>query len=837
MRIILFTALTFLFAQSNTPDPWGGYSVSNSDNFDVFNYNPSGIAIDHDWQEAVYIEPDTDGKISSSSTAFYANRVNGFGYSLKYKENDKLFNASDVNITFGSKVSKSLAFGSSWSKEKKSILTGFLYRPANFFSTGLVFDANEDLTKLKSIRYGLAIRPFSNDFLTIGSDVICRNDSTLFSPFFDISLGGAISLKSQFYTDSFEDFSFDDISLIASVNFNFGKGGLYITKANPTVKGGYGYGYFNTSQKRSNFFNKPKKNEKKFIRFNLKGLFIEEKPGKNPFFRPSLLSFSSEERGKQLKKWLDEVEKFKNDDSVEGLIIDLGSVRAGFSKRQEIYQALKAFKDSGKKIIVYAKYGISNIDYHLISMADDIYINEMTGVNLHGLSMEVTFYKQLLDTLNIVPEVFRVNIDGDSYKTAGDPFLEETATEQMKENYGELLKDLYSVFVRDISAGRSWNEEETKDIINMGPYYHSDKVVSSGLVTDIMYPDEFENHLKEMMSCKDDQDKKSKCDTKYTIVNWKEVDRSREYVSDWSPKEKNNIALIYAVGGIMPGKSQKGPSGSSVMGDETISEAIRSARQNSNIDAIVLRIDSGGGSAFASDQMWHEIELTTNNEDSTKNKPFIASMSDVAASGGYYIACNADKIIANDATVTGSIGVIGLNLNTSILWKNIGVNKEVVAKEGANADFYTTSRLRNEYETKKMEESINSIYQTFKNRVIDGRVGLTDIDKLDDIAMGRVWTGSKAQEHLLVDEIGGINDAIILAAEAAGIKDLDNINVIEYPKNDISENIKSLSDLSTQLLLNSIPIEFTAEYSKLMQIQEISESGAMMVLPYSIEIK
>ena len=832
MRIILFTFLTILFSQDTTPDPWGGYSVANSDNFDIFNFNPSGIAINHDWQEAVYIEPDANGKITSSSTAYYANRVNGFGYSLKYKENDKLFNATDVNITFGSKINRSLSFGSSWSKEKKNISTGFLYRPTNFLSTGLVFDSNEELTKLNSIRFGLAYRPFSKDFLTIGADVISNNDSTLFSPFFDISIGGGISLKSQFYTDSFENFTFDDISLIASVNINFGKSGLYITKVNPTIKGGYGYGYYNTSQKRINFFNKPKKNEKKFVRFNLKGLFIEEKPGKSPFFRPSLISFSNEEKGKQLKKWLDEIEKFKNDSSVEGLIIDLGRVRAGFSKRQEMHQALKDFKDSGKKIIVYAKYGISNIDYHLISMADEIYINEMTGVDLHGLSMEVTFYRQLLDTLNIVPEVFRVNIDGESYKTAGDPFLEDTATEQMKENYGELLTDLYSVFVSDISSGRSWDKEKTKDIINMGPFYTRDDVIASELVTDIMYPDEFESYIKDMLSCED-----KKCENKYTLINWKDVDRSKEYIADWSPKKKRNIALIYAVGSIMPGRSQKGPSGSSVMGDETISEAIRQARLNGNIDAIVLRIDSGGGSAFASDQMWHEIELTTNNEDSTKNKPFIASMSDVAASGGYYIACNADKIIANNATITGSIGVIGLNLNASQLWKDIGINKEIVAKEGANADFYTTSRLRNEYERRKIENSINSIYKTFKTRVIDGRIGLNDINLLDNIAMGRVWTGNKAQEHLLIDEIGGINDAILLAAEAAGIEDTDNINVIEYPKNDLSENIKNLSELSTLLFFNSLPNEIATDYSKFMQIQEISESGAMMILPYSIEIK
>ena len=175
-------------------------------------------------------------------------------------------------------------------------------------------------------------------------------------------------------------------------------------------------------------------------------------------------------------------------------------------------------------------------------MADEIYINEMTGVDLRGLAMEVTFFRQFLDTLKIVPEVFRVNIDGDSYKTAGDPFLEKTATEQMKENYGELLKDIYSVFVSDISDARSWEEEKTRNIIDSGPFYTPSEIIQSELVDDVMYPDEFEEYIESLTTCDTNEgEKKNKCEIDYSVVKWKDVDRSEEYIVDWSPKKKNNI--------------------------------------------------------------------------------------------------------------------------------------------------------------------------------------------------------------------------------------------------------------------------------------------------------
>ena len=276
----------------------------------------------------------------------------------------------------------------------------------------------------------------------------------------------------------------------------------------------------------------------------------------------------------------------------------MGLVRAGWAKRGEIYTALSNFKNAGKKIIVYADKGIANADYYLISMADEIYINELTGIDLKGLSIEITFLRGLLDTLYIEPEVFRVEYDGKSYKTAGDQFLNKKMSEEMRENYTDLLDDFYNTYIQGISNGRGWTISETESIINNGPFITS-HAIKNGLADSIMYPDQFNDYIKSIN------------DKKIDIIKWDNIDRSVEYVTEWAPCKKDKIAIIYAVGGIVSGKSNPGPAGSSMMGDKTIIESIKSARENDEVKAILLRIDSGGGSALASDQMWREILKTT----------------------------------------------------------------------------------------------------------------------------------------------------------------------------------------------------------------------------------
>ena len=456
--------------------------------------------------------------------------------------------------------------------------------------------------------------------------------------------------------------------------------------------------------------------------------------------------------------------------------------------------------------------------------------NTLKLASQNGLKIEISFIRGLLDTLLIVPEVFRVNFDGKSYKTAADPLLNKKMSEEMRENYGELLDDWFDIFVQDIAKGRKWTIEHTQNIIDNGPYFVPEDAISAGLADSIMYPDQFNHYINSLN------------DNKVNITKWNDLDHAEFYVHEWAPSKKEKIAVIYAVGGIVSGKSNPGPAGSSRMGDETIIKAIQSARENKDIKAIVLRIDSGGGSALASDQMWREV-LKTTMEDSTNIKPFIASMSDVAASGGYYIACQADTIVAHPATITGSIGVIGIRLNLSKLLNKFGITSDII-KKGEFSDFASGTRLIKDNERKKIQSSINDIYNKFKNRVISGRENIDITSNLDDVAMGRVFSGKRAHSNIsipLVDVNGGFHDSIELAKNAAGISNDEDIEIVEYPQ--ITSSFaqifkKSKSQISTiETIKDILPQEISEQLEVLDMLPIIKDDKLQMLIPYQITLK
>ena len=285
----------------------------------------------------------------------------------------------------------------------------------------------------------------------------------------------------------------------------------------------------------------------------------------------------------------------------------------------------------------------------------------------------------------------------------------------------------------------------------------------------------------------------------------------------------------------MSGESNPGPRGSSIMGDKTITEAIRQARENKNIKAIVLRIDSGGGSVLASDMIWREIHRTVD-KNSENKKPVIVSMSDVAASGGYYIGCEADKIIAEPSTITGSIGVIWIRLNFSNLLKKVGISFDGL-KSNNNADFASSSHLLTAKEREKILNVINEEYNNFKQKVIDGRNNLDNIDTLDEIALGRIWSGNRAKELGLIDDTGGLFDAIDLAKLAVGIELNEDINIEEFPKQspfsffDIFQGNKSISVLN----LNDIfPEDLSEKLEALDLLPIIMDNELQLLMPYKI---
>ena len=583
------------------------------------------------------------------------------------------------------------------------------------------------------------------------------------------------------------------------------------------------------------------KQKPSYVSVVLDDIFIEEKPI-IPKFEIDLFNLN-QAKGTQLRTWIEKIDDLTQDPNVEGLIIYLKNVSAGWGKRNEIRTALKRFKESDKKIIVYSENTISNINYHLISLADEIYVTPLTGVDLRGLKMEVTFYKGLLDSLDITPKVWRISKDGKSYKTAGDQFINTKMSDEMKENYSQLLDDLYSDFITDIAEGRGWLNSKDDSIIlasvdsliNNGPYWHHKQALNAGLynyekdtttylIDGAMYPDEFESYMKSLNDNK--------------VIKFKNKDKETKYNYAWKKEKKPKIAMIYAVGGIISGKSNPGPTGSSIMGDKTIIKAIKNARNDNSIEAIILRIDSGGGSALASDQMWREIYKTTADTSVTNKKPFIASMSDVAASGGYYIACQADTIIAYPTTITGSIGVISMGFNLSDLYQKIGINKEVI-KRGEYSDLLTQSRTWTAEEDQLMIESVENYYREFVDRVLQGRPYFNDDrNELDKVAIGRIWSGNEALNNGLIDEVGGINKTVAIAKQMIGLDESDDIEIVEYPLPFDKNSFKNKADSNNELtfILKFMPDEIKKELNDLNIIPILKGEKLYFILPYHIDI-
>jgi len=794
------------------------HPVAATDDPLAIKFNPAGLAF-HDQSETMMFGNVSSDGFQKDFTFLSQDGLGGFGYEWNSGSGENIW-----SIAMGTKLSRSQSLGLSYSfKDAKwksgGLNIGWMYRPLTYLSLGAQLkDAWSGIDDLKNLNTGLAVQnktgrigaaiDWSFEFDDTGEEVTVQEQkiaSIFIEPIRGIRLSG-------FYLNK------DEGQYGISLGFTLKNFGVesYSFSNNPSYQT---VGFRESENPYRSILNKLLKGKKQtYVRMKLDGLFIEEPEMKKPKFsfdfNLPFLGGGKTVYGKQLKKFIDEMKILTEDQNTHGMIIDLGNVRGGFSKLSEIRNALQKFSDAGKKIIVYSKFGLMNKDVYLLSMADEIYIHEQMGVGLKGLNMEITFLRGLLDTLSIVPEVWRIS----PYKTAGDALLNKTMSSEMRENYTQLLSGIYNEFVAGIAEGKGWSEEHTRDVIDDGPYFLSKDAQEKDLISGVKYPDEFEKFVENIN------------DKKIEIIKYKDLDWSTPYEYSWVP-DKEKIAVIYAVGGIVPGKSQPSPSGSRIMGDKTIGEAIKQAREDKSIKAIILRIDSGGGSALASDIIWREV-LKTTETDSANIKPFIASMSDVAGSGGYYIACQADSIIAYPSTITGSIGVIGLRLNFSKLMERFGIHTDNI-KLGEHADFASGSRLAKDEENEQIMESIQDIYDKFKDRVVKGREKIDNSDALDEIALGRVWTGTQAVENGLIDEIGGYYDAVELAKALAGIE--GEVEIVEYPKKVYKKKLKALLDIDTKFSVLPDVILESINYLELIPVLESDQN--QVIIPVRIVIK
>lgn len=518
-------------------------------------------------------------------------------------------------------------------------------------------------------------------------------------------------------------------------------------------------------------------------------------------------AFGGEELG--LDEILHAIKVAKNDDNIEGISITTGYLLAGVAQTREIRKALLDFKSSGKFVMAHSDV-YAQKDYYLASAADEVYINPVGVLDFKGLATEVLFYKELQEKSGIKMEVIRHG----KYKSAVEPFLSDTMSEENRTQIKELITSIWSVIVDDISESRNITPQNLNIIADTLGGRTPEYAVTSGLLDGALHYDEYEGLLKEKMKVSEDDE--------LNYVGFKDYVQKANKKSIRTGADK--IAVIYAQGEILGGEG-----GKDYIGQDLIVDALHKAVENERVKAIVLRVNSPGGSALVSDIIWREIQLAK------KEKPLVVSFGNVAASGGYYIGVGGDKIFAEPTTITGSIGVFGTIPNVHGLAKNMGVNAEQVGTNENSVDYSFFEPMTDSFRN-VMQESIEETYDTFLDRVSKGRN--MPVERVNEIAQGRVWSGVDAQALGLVDELGNLDDAIAAAADMADLKDY---GVRKYPKykSDFERLMEDFGSVKTKLGESIIQEEIGTEaYEILKEFKQFTEQeGIQAKMPFSLKIK
>lgn len=505
---------------------------------------------------------------------------------------------------------------------------------------------------------------------------------------------------------------------------------------------------------------------------------------------------------------LNAIENAKKDDKIKGITIVNNQSALGLAQSKELRDKLEDFKKSGKFIMSYANY-FTQKEYYINSVADAVYLNPAGEVDFKGLSSELLFFKNFQDQTGLKMEIIRHG----KFKSAVEPFLAQEISPENREQVTALLNSVWNTIVTDIAKTRKIPVETLNGIANDLLARTPKMALENKLVDKIAYEDEFNDAIKSKLKVKKDEDLES-----ISIA---------DYVADSSLKSEDYtkddiIAVIYAQGEINGGEGDV-----DYIGEGSINRSLKEAREDEDVKAVVLRIDSPGGSALVSELIWREIELTK------KVKPVVVSMGNLAASGGYYIACNANTIFAEPTTITGSIGVFGMLPNMHGFATKYGINAEQVQTH-KNASGYSVFEPISEDFKNVTLESIDNIYKTFVTRVATGRK--MSFAQVDAIAQGRVWTGSDAIKNGLVDKLGNLDAAIKHAASLAKSKEYRTENYPEYKK-DFNEVLEALAGAKIYKSKETIMKEEIGEenYMLLQKIKKINNrKGIQMLMPYEL---
>ena len=467
------------------------------------------------------------------------------------------------------------------------------------------------------------------------------------------------------------------------------------------------------------------------------------------------------------------LEKAKNDEKIKGIVLRIPSVNMGMSTIDNLRSYLEDFKNSGKFIIAYDET-FSMGAFYLNSVADKIYLYPQGMVDFRGLGSEIMFFKKALDKLDIDIQIIRGK--GNKFKGAVEPFMYEKMSIENKLQIKKLLDDIWKNMTHNIKDSRNISLENLNEIADSLYSYNATGSLKYQLVDDLIYEDQLDSIIRKNIGVKSEEKIHSISFKKYLDKNLNPISLGSGFGS-----KKGNIAVVYALGTIVSGESSE-----ENMGSSTIVKAINKANKDSTIKAIVLRVNSPGGSALASDVIWRSIEKTK------VNKPVIVSMGDLAASGGYYISCGADRIFAEPNTITGSIGVFGMIPNLGRMLNNkIGITFDRVETNDHAA--FTMFKALDKKELSTFQKGVDQIYDTFISKVAMGRDGLKKSD-VHKIAMGRVWSGKEALDLELVDEIGSLQSAIDFAASKVGIEN-NKVKLIHLPERKNDELLELLASL------------------------------------------
>jgi len=780
-------------------------SVAVTDNALAGVRNPAGLAI-RDGMDLFLVFP-YDYRDFTDDVGLYL-RLGSLGFASEWVRRGTL-DYERYMLGSGFRFAPGIYFGLNYSwyrgyNHKGSWGVGLTGHPCRYLSLAAVIDdSNNPLVNgtVQHARYtlGVAVRPMT-DRLTLAADAgffktptMGYGDRTEWNFRVDAEPIRGIHVSANYRPRT----KFWDQSFGAGIGLSMGYGrvgGYSGFDEDGKVSDGADYVQFSSGFQRS--IAEP---SHRYIMMEFKGDYPEERP---PF---RLFAARTPTFAEMLKR----IRMMEEDPTVEGIVLTIEDTDLSFAHAQELRDALESFRETGKSIVCYME-SCGNQEYYLASVADVIAMTPTGDVSVIGLMGRAMFFKDTLGKLGITAELYHI---GD-YKTASDMLTRESMSDAHREMLNWILDDLYQQYTMTIAEGRGWSVEEFRGIIDKGPYT-AKGAYEAGLVDTLIYRDQIKDLVKEVGG------------KQANMASGREYFDREEYETEWESPSESKIAIVYAAGNIVSGKSGSDPLMGKNMGSETIADALRTARKDHSVKAIVFRIDSGGGSGLASDVILREVRLCVEGDEA---KPFIVSMAGVAGSGGYYIACLADTILADPGTITGSIGVISGKFNFSGLYQKLGMNFQRITR-GERADMMSGDRGFTEEEWTSIKAMTQEFYDTFVGQVAEGRNMTTQ--QVDDMGRGRVFTGSQAQKIGLVDKLGGLRLALEIARSSAGIPENRTVKYSVYPETGGFRFSNEIEGVISDYLSPEIKV-MVADWN---QARMYRDAEPLLLMPFQLEVQ